>query len=279
MGSLPHLQTRIPPQEMDIRSFFGGRPSSRAIITHISDSFVHPTRKLPGGGHGESRLYIGNDPASTKRLATKPLKFDFTDYPLKPTYDIPAIPVHEQQGGQDGRRFYVGVKNLSSEHKGHWDAVRKCLLPQTTCLVIKESPDCFVASVKNTGDVDVGMRGANNSTIAIRWLEYESQRTNTSIVHAGNGPEFGLTTEKGYKWPVDGYCAETKTVYEFQGDYFHGNPAKFSGGDLFHGRPYSEKWAKDAAKRKRYEDAGFTYVVMWESDWIEILRRLNTVNV
>jgi hypothetical protein len=66
------------------------------------------------------------------------------------------------------------------------------------------------------------------------------------------------------------------TVYEFQGDYYHGNPSKFKSTDLFHGKPYSEKWERDAAKRSHYEAAGYNYVVMWESDWVEIVKTLRS---
>lgn len=253
-------------------------PPSTTILTSISDSFVHSSRKLPKAtgppGHGESRLYIGCDPATTRRLSEKPMLFDFTGYPIQPTYDIPPIPVHEQQGQDDGRRYYVGVKNLSKEHKKHWSEFRKSLIPQATCLEITEEQECFRVRVRSTSDAGLKSISKGHSMIAVRWLEYEAKKHNIHIRHANNGGEFCLRAANGYKWPVDGFCEATKTVYEFQGDYYHGNPKRFKGTDLFHGKPYSEKWAKDAAKRAHYEEAGYTYVVMWESDWIEILKTL-----
>lgn len=253
---------------------------SSIIITSISDSFVHPSRKLKKEngkpGHGERRLYIGCDPESTKKLATKPLLFDFSGYSIQPSYEIPPIPVHEQQGSDDGRRYYVGVKNLDDHYKKHWDEIRKSLKPQETCLEIKEENDLFVAHVKSMLDTERNTNSRGHSQIAVRWLEYEAKKNGIKIQHADNGGEFCLRTPKGYKWPVDGFCSETMTVYEFQGDYYHGNPSKFKSSDLFHGKPYSEKWAKDAAKRCHYESAGYKYVVMWESDWIEILKRLRS---
>ena len=195
---------------------------------------------------------------------------------MQPTYEIPPIPVHEQQGRDDGRRFYVGVKNLSKENKVHWNEFRKSLIPQTTYLEITEGSECFVAHVKTALDAIGKSTSKGHSQVALRWLDYEASKHNIQIQHANNGGEFCLRTSKGYKWPVDGYCEATKTVYEFQGDYFHGNPKKFKSTDLFHGKPYSEKWAKDSEKRAHYEANGFTYVIMWESEWNDILRRLRT---
>ena len=33
------------------------------------------------------------------------------------------------------------------------------------------------------------------------------------------------------EYKVDGYCYETNTVYEFHGDYWHGNPIVFDSDD------------------------------------------------
>jgi len=256
--------------------------ASKMINTiQIADSFVHPSRKLPKSngkpGHGESRLYVGNDESVSQRLATKPMQFDFSEYPNKPNKQI-TVPVHQQNGKEDTRRFYVGVKNLQPQQKKDWDEIRMCLIPQQTVFVIEEEADCFLVRVKQASSVE-HKKGAGQSKIALRWLEYEASKANIKILHAGNGREFHMRTFKGYNCPVDGYCEETKTVYEFQGDYFHGNPAKFKETDLFHGKPYSEKWEKDKKKRELYESAGFKYVVMWESDWIEIEKKLKTSNV
>ena len=54
---------------------------------------------------------------------------------------------------------------------------------------------------------------------ALLWLHYESVKRNCHIKHAGNGGEVEIG---GYF--VDGYCAETRTVFEYQGCAWHGCP-------------------------------------------------------
>ena len=55
--------------------------------------------------------------------------------------------------------------------------------------------------------------------MAIQWLTRESDRTGCTIRHQGNGREKRIG-----KLPVDGWCAQTHTAYQFHGCYFHGCP-------------------------------------------------------
>ena len=64
----------------------------------------------------------------------------------------------------------------------------------------------------------------NYSVKQILWLEYEMNRTGTFIQYARNGGEVRLTVVGGRVVEVDGYCAETNTVYEFDGCFYHGCP-------------------------------------------------------
>ena len=55
--------------------------------------------------------------------------------------------------------------------------------------------------------------------MAIQWLTRESDRTGCTIRHQGNGRE-----KRTGKLPVDGWCAETRTAYQFHGCFWHGCP-------------------------------------------------------
>ena len=241
-------------------------------IINVSDSFVHPIRKMKKEigniGHGERRLYVGNDSAISSTLASKPWTFDFSTF-CEQRQPIENIILTKQDGDQDTRRFYLGVKNTTEENKKRFDEVRKSLLPQKTCFVVEEKDQYFHVNVVESEKVDKTSSCKGYSKIAIRWLDYEANKTGKFIRHAENVGEFCIRTEKGYKWPVDGFCEETKTVYEFYGDYYHGNPKYFKATDLYHGTPYAKKWEKDELKRKTLEGMGYSVVVMWESDWIQ----------
>ena len=52
--------------------------------------------------------------------------------------------------------------------------------------------------------------------MAVQWLTWESDRKGCTIRHQANGREKRIG-----KLPVDGWCAETHTTYQFHGCYFH----------------------------------------------------------
>jgi len=61
----------------------------------------------------------------------------------------------------------------------------------------------------------------NYSKKALMWLLHMQQVDNCHIKHARNGREYRLPELPNFS--VDGYCEETRTVYEFLGCYFHGH--------------------------------------------------------
>jgi hypothetical protein len=54
---------------------------------------------------------------------------------------------------------------------------------------------------------------------ALQWLAYIG-RTRNNITHAGKGREVHLLGGPNMK--VDGYCAETREVFEYLGCFWHG---------------------------------------------------------
>ena len=51
------------------------------------------------------------------------------------------------------------------------------------------------------------------------WLLH-TEEDNCKILHARNGREYRLPEPPHFS--VDGYCAETRTVFEFMGFFWHG---------------------------------------------------------
>ena len=71
------------------------------------------------------------------------------------------------------------------------------------------------------------------------------------------------------KYIVDGFDPETKIVYEFDGDFWHGNPNFFEADDI---NPISKKtfgrlYKNTINKRKFLESLGYKVVSIWESDY------------
>jgi hypothetical protein len=67
----------------------------------------------------------------------------------------------------------------------------------------------------------------------------------------------------------DGYDPKTNTVYEINGDFWHGNPEVF---DLDKLNPvlkvtFRKLYEKTLEKEKIYKENGFIVVSIWENDW------------
>jgi ribosomal protein L36 len=105
------------------------------------------------------------------------------------------------------------------------------------------------------------------SKAQIQWLCILSKVNNIYIQHAMNDGEFKLPIF-GYK--VDGYCYETNTIYEYHGDYWHGNPTLYKSEEInkICKKTHGELYQKTLEKEQKIKELGYNLVVMWESDWI-----------
>ena len=108
-----------------------------------------------------------------------------------------------------------------------------------------------------------------HSKSQIQWLELISKLNNIHIKHAINDCEFKIPDTR---YLADGYCKETNTIYEFHGDYWHGNPKIFNPNELNKtvGKTYKELYENTLKREQEITDLGFNLEVMWESNWNNI---------
>lgn len=97
-----------------------------------------------------------------------------------------------------------------------------------------------------------------SSNISHRWLD-----------------SLGLPLEKEYRFPqykgrpVDGFHAESNTIYQFHGDYFHGNPVVYDATE-YNSRvkkTFGEIYERSCRIDQDFRDLGYNLVIMWEHDW------------
>ena len=100
--------------------------------------------------------------------------------------------------------------------------------------------------------------------MVIQWLTRESDRTGCTIRHQGNGREKRIG-----KLPVDGWCAETRTAYQFHGCFWHGCPKCHT--DPEETNPKNNKTMAtllaDTKKHTTYLRRHVKVVEMWECAW------------
>ncbi|KAJ8909767.1 hypothetical protein NQ315_007964, partial [Exocentrus adspersus] len=107
----------------------------------------------------------------------------------------------------------------------------------------------------------------NQSKIAIHWLVWEEKQRGINIVCAAKTEEAQVV---GFK--VDGYCAETKQVFEFHGCYYHGCATCFR---IDRDNPMSDdstqtlntRYETTQAKTERLRQQGHEVIEIWECDF------------
>jgi hypothetical protein len=71
---------------------------------------------------------------------------------------------------------------------------------------------------------------------------------------------------------ADGFDPENKIIYEFNGDYWHGNPDVFDQNkiNIDTKKTFGELYRKTMARQKLLEDNGYKVISIWEKDWNKV---------
>ena len=99
--------------------------------------------------------------------------------------------------------------------------------------------------------------------MAVQWLTWEAAKNGCTIRHQVNGREKRIG-----KLPVDGWCAETRTAYQFHGCYFHGctNCYEPQETNTLNGKTMATL-LEDTKKNTAYLRRHVKVVEMWECGW------------
>jgi hypothetical protein len=94
------------------------------------------------------------------------------------------------------------------------------------------------------------------------------------IQHALNGGEYQIP---GTRYKADGYCQETNTIYEFHGDYWHGNPEIYppTVSNVIVGKTMGELYEYTIKREEEIKSLCYNLVVMWENKWNLQQKELN----
>lgn len=110
------------------------------------------------------------------------------------------------------------------------------------------------------------------SKIQIHWLEFMSKMNGVTIQHGMNKGEFRIPKTRYF---ADGYCQETNTIYEFHGDYWHGNPSKYKANNTsYYGKTFGELYEKTLKKENKIRSLNYNLVTIWESEWLLLNQRV-----
>lgn len=111
------------------------------------------------------------------------------------------------------------------------------------------------------------------SRISILWLEI---RDNTHIQHGRNDSEYRIP---GTSFRADGYSGDLHKVYEFLGDYYHGNPSKYPSttcNTQVH-QTMGELHKRTMERNQKIVDAGYTLEYIWQADFMHMIESAKVI--
>ena len=110
------------------------------------------------------------------------------------------------------------------------------------------------------------------SKISLEWLEIMKIVYNCNIVNGLNSSEFRID-DIG---KVDGFCYEKSLVFEFHGDFWHGNPKIFNKNEFnkVSKKKFSELYNKTIERDLKILEKGYNLIYIWEYDW-NLKKKLN----
>lgn len=102
--------------------------------------------------------------------------------------------------------------------------------------------------------------GNNVSKSEIQWLD------SLNILEEYRQLAFNIGNKK---IKADAFDKNTYTVYEFYGDFWHGNPNKYSAGDknILNKKTFGELYKNTMDREELIKSAGYKIVSIWELDW------------
>lgn len=109
---------------------------------------------------------------------------------------------------------------------------------------------------------------------ARQWLEF--LEVSLDIQHFDNDGEYKIPNSNYF---ADGYCKDKNIVFEFHGDFWHGNPNRFDHNEInpMTKTTYGDLYEKTIKKKTFLLQEGYTYIECWESDWDKAIRLLRRI--
>jgi len=78
---------------------------------------------------------------------------------------------------------------------------------------------------------------------------------------------------------ADAYDPKTNIIYEYYGDYWHGNPKKFdaNGFNKVKNKTFGQLYDETIERENILKNAGYKIISIWESDWKKLNKELKSI--
>ena len=162
------------------------------------------------------------------------------------------------------------IKKVKIIHKDKYDysKVNYINANEKVCIICNIHGKFFQVPKSHISGYGCNKCVRRHSKVQINWLDFISKYNEINIQHAENGGEHKILNSN-YK--ADGFCEETNTIYEFHGDYWHGNPKIYEPNHkTFYGKTSGELYENTLKKETFIKEQGYNLTIIWESNWKQI---------
>jgi hypothetical protein len=139
------------------------------------------------------------------------------------------------------------------------------------CPVDKDHIWCTSVNHRYKGtDCPVCCQRNKSSKMEIEWVKYLSlSHPNIMSVLSENGQFIIPST----RFQCDGYCPDCNTIFEFHGDFWHGNPKIYNSTDINRvtKTTFGELHLKTLQKKDMCVSMGYNYICIWEDTWMNVV--------
>jgi G:T-mismatch repair DNA endonuclease (very short patch repair protein) len=107
---------------------------------------------------------------------------------------------------------------------------------------------------------------ARHSKPQIEYLNFMASLKKITIRHAENGGEYKIPNTSYY---ADGYDDENNTIYEYHGDFWHGNPKIYNKMEInsVTKTEFGQLYENTMKREEEIKGHGFKVNVIWDSEW------------
>jgi len=240
---------------------------SKCSGTYIQskDEFIIKAREVHGYWYGYSLVdYKTNN--LDKVIITCPLHGEFLQLPYTHVNQKCGCPKCSGTYNPTTEEFIIKAKKV---HGSDWYVYSKTIYVNAKTPIIIICPDHGEFTLTPDLHINrcIGCSKCNlygASKISFDWLSY--QELSSIIEHKKNNREYTIPSTK---YRADGFCKETNTIYEFNGDYWHGNPKLYNSSlvNPTSRKTFGELYENTIKKKEKCIELGYKYIEIWESQW------------
>lgn len=240
-------------------------------MTKTKETFISEAKSVHGDIYDYTNLIYINK--RTKVLITCKLHGDFLQYPQ----------IHLKGSGCT---LCANIRMSNSKQQFLWDSQKKhgnkydyskvkYVNNKTNVIIICKKHGKFEQRpshhLSGHGCVKCS-NGKSYSEIAMKWIYDIEKQYNISLQHALS--EDGEYKISNTRLKADGFHEESKTVYEFHGDLWHGNPKIYDPYEIhpiIKTKTYGQLFKKTLHKELLLRNMGYNYVCIWEHEYNNLL--------